>query len=231
MNPERGLERIKGKEVKKIEETPTEETLFEGFYSLKRPTLEGVERLGKELSEYPELKPKLTFHFPLDKERIEAIEMFRTGKINQEMVFKLLESQDFVKRDAGEFLLRKTKGLSNENINRLQSILETKKWKGKDRESAEKIKVKIILETRGDKAFDDLIEMTKDKNWKSQLAAVEGLGELGNEKALPYLEEICKKGFPILIKKAARARVKIILKNQGEKALSILSKMYLEPGQ
>lgn len=45
MNPERGLERIKGKDAKKTEETLTDETLFEGFYSLERPTLEGLEKL------------------------------------------------------------------------------------------------------------------------------------------------------------------------------------------
>lgn len=232
MNQERRFPKIeKEKGIKKTGEIPTDETLFEGFYSLERPTLRGVEKLEKELSEYPEIKPRLTFLFPLDKKRIGAIEMIRTGKINEDQVIKLIESQDFVKRDTGDFFLGKTKGLSKESIIRLQSILENKEWKEKNKELAEKIKVKIILETQKENAFGTLMEMTEDKNWKSRMAAVEGLGELGNEKALPCLEEVCEKGFPVLIKKAAQARVNIILKNQREKALPILIKMYLEPGQ
>lgn len=235
MKQERPLE-IKIQKETENTTTPTDETLFEGFYSLEHPTLEGLEKLEKELSEYPELKPRLTFPFPLDKERIEAIEMLRTGKIDQERVVKLIESQDFIERDAGIYFLDKIKGLSNESINRLQSILGDKEWKEKNRELAEKIKVKIILETEGEKALETLTKMSQAQvlvDLAAQMAAIEGLGEIGNEKSLPVLEKLCKKekGSPVLVKTADKARVKIILKTQPEeKALPILRKMYLEPG-
>lgn len=48
MISERGPEIKIEKEAKKMVETPTEETLFEGFYSsLERPTLENLKKLEK----------------------------------------------------------------------------------------------------------------------------------------------------------------------------------------
>lgn len=93
----------------------SENSLFTGFYSFEKPNLKGVEKLQKELSKCPDLKPKLTFHFPLDKERVEAINMIRTGKINEKKANAYKNSEDFVMWRAGEFFLRKAKELSKES--------------------------------------------------------------------------------------------------------------------
>lgn len=89
-----------------------ENSLFKGFHYLYSPNLKGVEKLQKELAKFPEFKPRLTFHFPLDKERIHAIEMLRSGKIDKKKATAFKESEDFVMWRAREFLLSKTYGLS-----------------------------------------------------------------------------------------------------------------------
>jgi HEAT repeat protein len=237
MRPEHPPKIKTEKETEQTAETPTDETLFEGFYSLERPTLGGLEKLGKELSEYSEFKPKLTFLFGLSENRRNAIEMVRTNKINQEQVINLIKSQDFIERGAGIYLLDKIEGLSSESIEQLRTFLANRRWKGKDKELAEKIKVKIILKTEGEDALDVLLKMSKEKGWENKRAVAEGLGELGDEKALPILEKLCglsnkywnpdKYWNPEVMKAAARAKAKIILKTEGEKALPVLSEMFL----
>lgn len=229
MNQERRFPKIiEEKSIKKTGEPPVDENLFEGFDSLWPPTLEGVKGLGKELSEYPEFKPKLTFFFPLDRERKEAIKALRTGEIKQDMVFNLLESDDFVKRDAGMYFLDKIKGFSKESIAKLQSILEDKKWTEKNSELAEKLKVKIILETKKDKALDTLIKIAQDGDKEAKAAAVWGLGELGDENALPVLEKLFQVGQPDFTYRTAEAKAKIVLKSQGEKSFPLLTEVFLK---
>ena len=217
-----------------------DETLFPEFYSLDRPTLEGLDGLAEELSRYPELKPQLTFFFRISENRRRALEMIKSGEIDEGQVIKLLGSDDFIERDTGIYLLYKVRALSKDNIGRLQGLLVDRVWDGKDKEIAEQIRVKIILETKGDEAFNILKGMCEDEGWEVRKAAAQGLGTMRNRKALKTLKKLCRtdKSSDIgyinnekVMEAAANARVRILLETKGEKAFKDLKNMFMYPGE
>lgn len=219
-------------------EKGTEDSLYSNLYSLETPSLEGVGELNKELSKY-DFKPRLAFLFRLSENRASALEMIKSGKIDEKKVIDLVESKDFVERDAGLRILKKMQGVSREGIDRL-NLLAGRDWEGEDKIIAEQLKVKILLETEKDGAFAELKKMTGDESWEKRKAAAEGLGCLGNEKAIPVLEKLCrykmsKDSFEEnsrrwdVMQSAAEARVKIILKFKSKKRLSCLRELIDRP--
>lgn len=211
------------------------ETLFPGFNFFESPTLEKVEKMNEMLSKYPELKPQMTFIVGLNERRKNALKMIKTGEINQNQVLDLLESKDIIEQDSGlRLLMEKTHGVSQENIQRLQSILANNGSKDEKTETIERIKVKIILETQKEKAPDILKKLVKDKKWETRKAAIEGLGIIGDKKFLPLLEDLCKDRNPNppeentaerskISKSAAKSAISIILNDQKEKSFEKLS--------
>ncbi len=67
-----------------------------------------AKKLATELHEkYPEVKPRLTFPFPLSQNRKDAIEMIQKDEIDIERSINLLDSKDFVEQWAGLYFLSK----------------------------------------------------------------------------------------------------------------------------
>ncbi len=98
------------------------------FDSLEQPKREEAEELSKKLHEnFPELKPQLTFSFPLNKNRENALEMLKSGKIEFFAVSELLNSDDFVEREAGIYFLSNLRfpdEYVNENFDKLLPLAE-----------------------------------------------------------------------------------------------------------
>lgn len=222
-------------ETEKTLPNKANETLFEGFYSYERPaSLKEAEKFGeklyKEYEKNPKDAPRLTFPFPLDGQRRKAMEMEMTGNFDEKIILDLLKDKDFANRIAGEDFLKKIKDLSKKGVAELQSILTNKEWTEKNKALAEKIKVKIILATQKEKeALDALLKMSQgSRSEEEKTAAIEGLGEVGDEGILPNLEQLLNQ-FALnsnIAKEAARVKIKILFKNEQEKALPVLNEMY-----
>ncbi|MCW1299457.1 MAG: HEAT repeat domain-containing protein, partial [Candidatus Parvarchaeum sp.] len=98
------------------------------FHSLEQPPPRKARELARELHEYPELKPRLAFSFPLNEKRAEALQMIAGKKeINEERVIKLLRSSDFIEQRVGLFLLKNVHSFSERNYQEILSFLETMK--------------------------------------------------------------------------------------------------------
>lgn len=198
-----------------------ENRLFEGFHSFAQPNLKGVEKLHKELSKYPEFKPRLTFHFPLDKERTDAIEIVRTGKINEDSVNMLLKSRDFIKKSAG-------KSLKDLFLKKPYPYATTAVREG----------IENLLKTGTEEALPVLGQMLLDNSdWSIKVSSAEALSKITDKKTIEILK---KADFQELtdkltfrqrevhhrtIKDAINGVIKNIAEKESEKAIPILEEM------
>lgn len=217
------------------------------FYSLEKPPKEKVEKLKTELYEYsPELKPRLTFIWPLSESRKEALEMIKSEKIDVEKVSKLLERDDFVEKEAGLYLLKSTKALSATNIEdckKIFSILENIYSKGEHAETAllwGDITFKAISNLLDKTPSNFLEKMLEDGDFSflKETALMDKIKiriiESKREKGLPILDEMIRDVSARnsqTRRSAIEAKVKIINELHGEKALPILEKMVEEGDQ
>lgn len=142
------------------------------FHSLEQPKREEAEKLSKKLHEnFPELKPQLTFSFPLNKNRENALEMLKSEKIEFAVVSKLLNSDDFIEKEAGIYCLlnfRFPDEYVNENFDKLLSLAE-----------------KLIAD---------------EESYTTRKAGVMFLGNLG-EKALPTLEKLANQNKDLVVQR------------------------------
>jgi len=221
----------------------------------EKPTLE--EKLHEE---YPKLESRLTFTWPLSERRREAIKMLNSGTFEPERVLKLLKSSDFVERKVGLFLIKECSPIltdsSKENYAKIQSVLEkmSEEMGGgySERKAVAQTRIKILVETEGEKALPILEKMLKDNkdDYAVKESVIPAFGCIG-EKALPILErtvfddnyhferrllfetmgDIGEKALPVLEKMSeneeclVRRLTVYALGRIGEKALPILEKM------
>ncbi|MFH1837921.1 MAG: nucleotidyltransferase domain-containing protein [Candidatus Kuenenbacteria bacterium] len=170
-----------------------------------------------------------TFPFPIDKERIEALKMIKSGEIDEEKVLRLLESEDFVKQHAGVYLLNKISEFSKENSEKFLLILEKLIYSEEPiiREGAIRAKIKIIIETQDtEKTLLFLEELIQYGNYTDRKAIIDILGQLNikiSENFLPILEKlIWDKDSGI---KEAAIKVKITKTQDTEKTLLFLEEL------
>lgn len=202
------------------------------FYSLEqqknrpeKPTLE--EKLHEE---YPELESRLTFAWPLGEKRRKAIKMFNSGTLDSKMTLELLESSDFIERQAGLFLLKECPititDSSKKDYKKIQSIVEKIIKDGGDGwEIATWAKIKILVVNEGEKALPILEKISENEtaDWRLADAALDTrikmIVETHGEEALPILEKMSDEN--------PNFREKLIpaIGDFGEKALPILERM------
>ncbi len=147
--------------------------------------------IAKEIKE-----PPLTFSFPLNKKRREALEMiYHPEKRREEKVLGLLESEDFVERRMGVELVSKVKEFSRDSAEKALSILE--RMENKEdcfviKKDIFKSKIKILMKIDKNKAFSIIKNTLKEErlgNLGIKKVAIQFLGEFG-EKALPIFESL-----------------------------------------
>ena len=97
------------------------------FYSLEKPSSEKREFLEKTISEQPGAKPRLIFMFPINKSRESALEMIKTNNIDENEAIELLQSDDFIERYSGLYLLDKISSYSEDSNKKISLILENMK--------------------------------------------------------------------------------------------------------
>jgi len=187
-------------------------------YSLEKPNKEEVEKLVKELKEYPELKPRLTFDFPLSQSRKDALEMIKSeGKIDAKRVEELLKSDDFIEKGAGLYILNKlSPSLPKESAELLLPLLE--KLSQDDNCDIRKDAIGSFGKL-GELGLSFLKKLSRDQKhpWLREIA-IEAIGQLG-ELALPFLKELIQdKSAPRVIAIQALGKV-------GEPALPLLEKL------
>ncbi len=86
------------------------------FFSLEKPKTEKVKEINQELKEFPELKPRLTFNFPLNENRKSALEMIsQESEIDSDKIMQFIKSSDFIERNAGLYLISKNPDFSEED--------------------------------------------------------------------------------------------------------------------
>lgn len=191
------------------------------FFSLEKPKKEKVEEINQELKEFPELKPRLTFNFPLNENRRSALEMInREQEVDSEKIMQLIQSRDFVERNAGLYLISQKPDFSEEDKKEILQILD---GMVQDRDEdvkkvALRAKVNLVLMAQDEESLE---KISKDKDWMVRRAVVQVLGNFG-DKYLPILERISKDDKDLYVKELARAQVLI---NRGEKSLPTLEKM------
>lgn len=191
------------------------------FFSLEKPKKEEVEEINQELKEFPELKPRLTFNFSLNENRRDALEMInRESEIDSEKIMQLIQSSDFVERNAGLYLISQKPDFSEEDKKEILQILD---GMVQDRDEdvkkvALRAKVNLVLMAQDEESLE---KISKDKDWMVREAAIQVFGSFG-DKYLPILERMSKDDKDLYVKELARAQVLI---NRGEKSLPILEKM------
>jgi predicted nucleotidyltransferase len=97
------------------------------LYSLEKPKTHEVEVLNEEIRKYEKIRPRLTFNFPLNTNRQNALELIKFGirdEKDEENLLKLLESEDFVEFEIGIALLSKIEKFYSNNIeNKILNLL------------------------------------------------------------------------------------------------------------
>lgn len=153
--------------------SPNSPTLFESFHSFESPNLRGVDKLQKELSKYKDFKPRLTFRFPLDKERLEAIDMIQTGNINNDSINKLLKSKDLVEKMAGKSL---------------RDLFSKKHYPFA--KPAVREEIENLVKTGSEKALPVLSQMLlENPDWTVKVSAAEALSKISNKNAIEILKK------------------------------------------
>jgi len=173
-------------------------------WMLEKPTEKNVVRsLIREIRKHresskpqitPETEPRLTFTWPLSKERRNALEMMETGEIEPEKVIELLESEDFVVVEAGLNLLSTTSAEPGRLSRKVRKkLLSAIRDLGTDSGTPYETKERVVLAAAnlGDGAL--LQEMfDHDSNRNVRTAALTALIGMG-EKAMPILEKLIDK--------------------------------------
>jgi len=186
------------------------------FFSLEKPKKEKVEEINQELKEFPELKPRLTFDFPLNENRRGALEMInQEQEIDFKKVTNLLNSEDFIERGAGLYLAGSAS--SKEVQEKAAHVLE-------DMSRSEDPILKIVAArgavSFGDKFLPILDELSHDESNGVREIAIQGLGRIGTKNAIRVLEKLSEdKSF------STRCFVIYGAILIGEKALHILKKL------
>ncbi|MBP8591441.1 HEAT repeat domain-containing protein, partial [Candidatus Shapirobacteria bacterium] len=126
-------------------------------FSLEKPPTEKVRELAQELHKQG-LEPRLTFLSPINETRKNALEMIRDGKPDPKMVVELLESTDFIEREAGAYLSGNITGISEKDRPNILSILEEL---GKSEDFyTQKVAIRA-LGNQGEEALPILEELSK----------------------------------------------------------------------
>jgi len=147
-------------------------------------------------------EPPLTFSFPLNERRKDALEMiYHPEKIKEEKVLGLLESEDFVEKRIGVELVSKVKEFSRDSAEKTLSILE--RMENKEdyfaiKEDIFESKIRILTKIDKERAFSIIKNTLKEGyilngryvgNLGIKKVAIKLLGEFG-EKALPIFERL-----------------------------------------
>ena len=163
------------------------------FYSLENPKKDKVDALLEEIKKYPDLRPRLAFLFPLSEGRKNALDMLESGEItNLKKVEELLESKDFIEREAGFYILGNSfyrdTGISAKMKNLLDAIYE-EKYKKED--LADSVKMNVLIASHKEKAFPKIEKIIGQGLTSERLAAVRALifGGIDKNKAIGFLEK------------------------------------------
>ncbi|MEK9129979.1 MAG: HEAT repeat domain-containing protein, partial [Patescibacteria group bacterium] len=165
---------------------------------IEHPNHFNFSEIREKREEYPtEIKP--SFCFCIDKERIDAIQMIKNEgeKIDSEKILELLKSDDFVKKNAGLYLLNKNFKIffkETKNPEEILSILE-KLIEDEDFDikiEAISIYIKTIFEIKNSKGILLILEkLIEDKNWRVRQKIAIALNEQKNlEEFLLILEKL-----------------------------------------
>lgn len=210
------------KETEQTAETQTDETLFEGLFNFKPPTPKDL----KEISEYKEKLAEFKDPFPFrpGEERKIALKMLGSGKFEQNRVIDMVESPDFIVRDIAIEWLDELNNLSEQNIGRLEKVLERGKWKGKDRDLAERIEKKIEqFNKKG--AGEGITAAEKHLSSEETVTAIETL-----KNDLRYEDKLWAYLYPQEEKAVKEIKELIVnlAEKEGEKAIPVLKKLARE---
>ena len=152
-------------------------------YSLEQPDQEKVERLNRELREHPEVKPRLTFPFPLNENRRNAMTMLESGKANLLEVLRLFNSNDFVDREAAIFLIETITDFSDSSeipAKDLLGVISKLKEKAMDPNKDWSVCRTAIqaLSHFGEPGLRVLAELSQNKNWAVRDTAIQLINSL-----------------------------------------------------
>ncbi len=177
--------------------------------------------IAKEIKE-----PPLTFSFPLNKRRREAIEMiYRPEKIKVEKILELLESEDFVEKRIGVELVPKVKEFSRDSAEKTLSILERMENKEDYSNIREKIfeaKIRTLLKINEGKALSVIVNTLESfGNLYLKGIGIKLLAEFG-ERALPILESLPKGLKESETEEILLTKLKILASKKPKEAISLL---------
>ncbi|MEK7146161.1 MAG: HEAT repeat domain-containing protein, partial [Patescibacteria group bacterium] len=160
---------------------------------MENPKKDKVDALLEEIKKYPDLRPRLAFLFPLSEGRKNALDMLESGEItNLKKVEELLESKDFIEREAGFYILGNSfyrdTGISAKMKNLLDAIYE-EKYKKED--LADSVKMNVLIASHKEKAFPKIEKIIGQGLTSERLAAVRALifGGIDKNKAIGFLEK------------------------------------------
>lgn len=205
------------------------------FHSAEKPTIEKINKLKKEIEKYPELKPRLTFLFPLNEKRQNALEALESGEITDlKKIEEILASDDFIEREAGFYALGNSLFVDKNVSEKLIKILDGmyKEFSpyrivGKIGDLVARVKMNILVASRQEKSLPE-IKLIMEKGFSSEkLAAVEALylGGMANEG----LEFLSKTDFSA--NDWTREEIAEGLEIFGEKALPLLEKLMVDKSE
>lgn len=200
------------------------------FYSAEKPRERGIEELTGELREYPELKPRLAFLWPLGEGRQNALEILESEEIiDLKKVEKLLESGDFIEREAGLYILGNVKYSDKSVSENLKSVLDKiyeekldSDYEDDARDSVARVKMNILVATQKEAALPKIKKTFSSGTHFERLAAIEALyfGGLDERKSLSFL-----KGLVVANNDLANETIAETAGIFGEKSLPLLDEL------
>jgi|GEM_PF-4143078 len=184
-------------------------------------------------------EPPLTFSFPLNKRRKDALEMiYHPEKIKEEKVLGLLESEDFVEKRIGVELVSKVKEFSRDSAEKALSILE--RMENKEiyfgiKENILESKIRILMKIDKNKAFSIIKNTLKEEGMRNldiKEVAIKLLGEFG-EKALPIFESLPEDIKRMEEKAVLFGKLKALALKNPKEAISFLGENieYIDPSK
>ena len=184
-------------------------------------------------------EPPLTFSFPLNERRKDALEMiYHPEKIKEEKVLGLLESEDFVEKRMGIELVSKVKEFSRDSAEKALSILERMENKeiyfGIKKDIFEN-KIRILMKIDKERAFSiikNTLEEEGMRNLDIKKVAIKLLGEFG-EKALPIFERLPEDIRRMEAKAVLFGKLKALASKNPKEAISFLGENieYIDPSK
>ncbi len=184
-------------------------------------------------------EPPLTFSFPLNERRKDALEMiYHPEKIKEEKVLGLLESEDFVEKRIGVELVSKVKEFSRDSAEKALSILE--RMENKEiyfgiKEDILESKIRILMKVDENKAFSIIKNTLKEEGMRNldiKKVAIKLLGEFG-EKALPIFERLPEDIRRMEEKTVLFGKLKALALKNPKEAISFLGENieYIDPSK